>query len=136
MKKLERGAPILLVLLALSGLPWWLGPALASRPVGQRQQERLELAAFLARVHQATPPGARILLVVPDDEREDGAGHLRAGYLMPGRHVLPAFDRDGRPLPSSTDAAEFVAWWRSEPPAGWPAVIFESAAGGLRGRSK
>lgn len=80
------------------------------------------LRGLLLEVERRTPPGAKILLVLPHRPWQNGYGYgfRRAQYLLAGREVLPLIDHDsGAVDPAGLVRAEYVVCWRGcqVPPA-------------------
>jgi hypothetical protein len=73
------------------------------------------LHELLLEVERRTPPGAKILLVLPHTPWQNGYGYgfRRAQYLLAGREVIPLIDRrSGAVDPAAWTRAEYVACWR------------------------
>lgn len=73
------------------------------------------LRGLLLEVERCTPPGAKILLVLPHRPWQNGYGYgfRRAQYLLGGREVIPLIDRDsGEVDPGGFARAEYIVCWR------------------------
>jgi len=70
------------------------------------------LQAFLKGVHAHTPPRARIALWLPFRKWDGGYGYAfyRAGYLVPGKQVVPLLAQgEDRVEPANLAQADYVA---------------------------
>jgi hypothetical protein len=73
------------------------------------------LHELLLEVERRTPPGAKILLVLPHKPWQNGYGYgfRRAQYLLAGREVIPLIDREtGAVDPAGLARAEYIVCWR------------------------
>ena len=80
------------------------------------------LRTLAIEVDRRTPPGARILLVLPHRTWKGGYeyGFRRAQFLLYAKRVLPLIDEEGRLLRDNLQRAEYVACWREcELPGGY-----------------
>jgi hypothetical protein len=68
---------------------------------------------FLAGVRARTKAGESIAIVAPPRRWEGGYdyAYYRASYLLAGRIVLPAIDRQDVPRPENLRGADFIAVW-------------------------
>lgn len=65
-------------------------------------------------VDRRTPPGARILLVLPHRTWKGGYeyGFRRTEFLLAAKRVLPLIDEESRMLRDNVARAEYIVCWR------------------------
>lgn len=84
------------------------------------------LRELLLETEHRTPPGTKILLVLPHKPWQNGYGYgfRRAQYFLGGREVIPLIDRETGAVDLSGWArAEYVVCWRGcAVPAGFHAI--------------
>jgi len=87
--------------------------------------DRPSFPEFLNDVHDATPRGATIVVIVPTPRGDVDATYARyrASYFLAGRQVLPATVRD----------ADFIAAWHEHVQTNRP-LIWQRHGGELLGR--
>lgn len=87
---------------------------------------------FLREVESRTPPGSRIVIVVPRRWFEGYAyAYYRANYLVGDRVILPAIGTDDVPIRSNLLGADFVAAWAMELPVATHEEVWRGFRGSL-----
>ena len=74
-------------------------------------------AAFLREVQRRTPPEARVAILVPMRQWDDGYqyAYYRASYALVPREVIPLVDPDDEAHLERVARADYVASWRMVP---------------------
>ena len=87
---------------------------------------------FLREVESRTPPGSRIVIVVPRRWFEGYAyAYYRANYLVGDRVILPAIWTDDVPIRPNLLGADFVAAWAMELPVATHEEVWRGFRGSL-----